>query len=271
MRLTIDAENVSVVGLASSLPFGLLAATFNTFLSKSKWRTVLSAACLAIIGYASLVSATRGVFVAYGAGLVVALLLLVRHVKLRRYGVIGVGAILSIAGVGIFMPAEQLQRSLDRLLGNFSDSHIVVDPSSAERLYAWSTAEWLMRHYPWIGAGFGSFSYYSFAPYPHNMFMEIGAAGGLAGLLLIVLWLLLVVKDLFTVRRILGGYGIFLMAMWVAAFTHMQLSFAFFMAKPLFLMSALASAFAANSVKTARSMKRNSPNRLRIPPREALT
>jgi O-antigen ligase len=246
LRLTISSDTASAVGLAAPLPFVMLSATIIAFSGGRKRTTVLAGLCLAISAYVSTVSATRGVFVAYGVGLIVALALLFKHVKLRRYSYVAFGAIFAFLAVLMFMPAEQIERSMDRLFGNFTGGHVVLDASSLERVYAWETAEALFTKFPAAGAGYGSFGYYSFVAYPHNMVLEIAAAGGLAGLFFLVFWLVTLCRMLVVVNKRLPAHGAIVVALWVVAFTHLQLSFAFCMAKPLFMLSALATALVAN-------------------------
>jgi O-antigen ligase len=242
LRLTISSDTASVVGLAAPLPFVMLSATILAFMSDRKRTTIVSGICLGISAYVSTVSATRGVFIAYGAGLIVALTLLFKHVQLRRYSYVAFGCVFALLMVVVLMPTEQIDRSIGRLFGNFAGSHVVLDASASERLYAWKTAQSLFSGSPLSGTGYGSFGYYSFVAYPHNMLLEIAAAGGLLGLVFLGLWLTAIGRSLFIVNKNLPVHGAIVVALWVAAFTHLQLSFAFCMGKPLFMLSAFAAA-----------------------------
>jgi O-antigen ligase len=107
---------------------------------------------------------------------------------------------------------------------------------------------------PIFGQGFGSFVLFSFGPYPHNIFAEIGSTGGLVGIALLLLWLATVGLAVARVYRLQPAYGALLAAIGIVSFSQMQVSFAFFMGRPLFLVCAIGSALSSVQAARARAL-----------------
>lgn len=260
-RLYISNEDASTVGLSMPLPFAMLAAVTLMYLAPKRWMTAMATMAFALIAYCSIASATRSVFLAFGVGLIVTLWLARKSISIGRYmltGALGIAAVPVLIGI---MPTDQLANLYMRLFGNFSGGQVEADASSIERLYLWSDGYGMFLHNPMFGTGFGSFGMFSFFTYPHNMTIEVAAAGGIVGLVLLMAWLGALFVTLWRAHRRNPGYGAFLIGITVVALAQLQVSFAFFMARPLFLACAVAAALASAQLDATRPVIRRQPRR----------
>jgi O-antigen ligase len=239
----------SAVGLSQTLPYEFVAAVICTILGASLKRLPLLAVsllCLAVIGFTSVASATRGVFIADAAALAVFLWCYRRQISPSRWAflspVLAVAVVLFLSKIAT---DRNVATAIQRLLQNFVSRE--QDLSSLGRLEAFTTAIQMFTSHPILGAGMGSFN--DVRPdlgYPHNLFLEIAAEFGLVGLGLLLAYLCVLIARADLVRKKLDPLmGSVLLAFLAAALVHQQLSFAFIMARPLFLLTGMTAAFAS--------------------------
>lgn len=242
-RLIIGNEEATTVGLSLPLPFALVSCVLIFYLYSERILLILATACLALVGYCSIVSATRGVFVSAGFGLIVTLWLIRSRVGTSRFYMTGIGVSAFVVAALIYLPTDKIQGSLDRLFTNFSGDRIQADPSARDRLIGFSDAWSMFENHPILGTGYGSFGMHSFLGYPHNMFAEIGSTTGTIGIILLCAWLCAIFLAIIRICRrniIIGGV---LAGLSLTAFVQLQLSCAFSMSRALFLVSALVAAW----------------------------
>jgi O-antigen ligase len=241
-RLRLGEE--STVGLAHPLPYALVSAFLLFLLGRKLWEQGIAMVAMGAVFYTAILSGTRSVFLAAALAIIIALPYMWRWV---RFGTMGKAAMLGIAAflAGPLYFSRDLLPSLERLTINFTGGGLdLYDRSSVERGYAWEYAKNMIGDSPLFGHGHGSFAQLTPFPYPHNMIAETGAELGLIGLVIMALWLWLLAKAVFTIRKVWRFASVVIVALSVAAFWQMMLSFAFFMGRPLFLLTAVAAAVA---------------------------
>lgn len=237
-------EDTTAVGLAQPLPFIAVSAALLFLLSRLRWHQALGAVALGAVVYTSLLSGTRSVFLASAIALLVALPLILRRSPWRAGGKVAAGVIGLMVAVPLFF-SEQIEPAIERLTMNFTGRGIdLSDASSVERLDAYWLATDMFYDKPIFGYGHGGFQSLSDVAYPHNMFLEAAAEMGLIGVMLTLGWLIALAAALLQIRRHHPFAGLVFLTLALVAVVQMQVSFTLFMARPLFMLTALAAAFA---------------------------
>lgn len=235
-------EDATAVGLAQPFPYVAVAAALLLLQTRRLWAQALGAGAMAAVLYTAILSGTRSAFLAAIVAMIVALPMIWRRAPLRTTGVLGVAIVLAVVSAPLFF-SEQLAPALERLTMNFTGGGIdLSDASSRERWYAFYSAWDMFLESPIIGHGHGSFSQLTVYPYPHNLFLEAGSELGLIGLVLAAAWFALLGKAVLRVGEVNPAAGLILAAMASVAFVQMMVSFSLFMARPPFLVAALAAA-----------------------------
>lgn len=242
LRLYLSGNTgASVVGMSQPFPIALMCCFLLIYMGRGKAITSLAIVSGSITLYASLLSSTRGVFLALAGGALVFLLLSFRHSKLGRLSRLACFAAAGIGLVSLFAPADQLSASFGWLTRNITPDGIwLSDVSSQSRIQSYRLALDLFYDSPIIGQGYGGYSQLTGEPYPHNMFLEFASQMGLLGLALLSVWLLALTTTVLQIYRVRPSAGATLAALCFTAFVQMQLSFAFYMGRPLMLFAALA-------------------------------
>ncbi len=108
-----------------------------------------------------------------------------------RGAAVGWAALVGTAG---FALVASLTSAFDVLLRSQSVAGAISDPNVTSRAAFLDKAGSLFASAPILGVGLGGFSASGLAPYPHNLFAEIGAELGAVGLLAIVVWFVLALR-----------------------------------------------------------------------------
>lgn len=264
----LSVGGATAVGTAQPLPMALIAAVLAGVWCVANKRWALLAGVLALGGwilYICVLSGTRGIFIAAGAGLIVATIVGRRVAPWAR--MIGMASIAAVAGLLVIPRLEQTKRltySFDRLIGNFQEGGMVMDLSARLRLEQQTAAFELFSQKTKFGAGIGGFDAITHKMYPHNLELEIGAEFGLIGLMLLTFYLIALFRRQVTIATYQPMVGIVLLAMSTSCVIHQQISFSFFMAKPLFMFTGLtASALVSMRAAAPQAMKRPSRRNIR--------
>ncbi|MBL1262366.1 O-antigen ligase family protein [Candidatus Methylomicrobium oryzae] len=239
-RLRINSA--SVVGLSQPLPYVILSA-IALLLGQRKhtlYTLALSAAAIILAGYLTFLTGTRGALIAVAAGYMALTYIsagcTMRRLKLRSTALVMVALILFIS----FDLGISEDGTLSRIF-NFQSYGSSEDTSSQERLELYLIAYELFMDSPLIGSGLGAFSFQSYYPYPHNIWLEIAAASGVVGLVLFAIVIILVFRRIrYTGLLMLGWQGPTLVALIIAGFIHHQVSFDLSQAKSLFTIGFIA-------------------------------
>ncbi len=247
----------SAVGLAQPLPYVLVCAVLavvSTIGARKYLLTLGAFVAGAVVLYISILSGTRGIFVAAVAGVAVVGFVGWRQARWGR--LIGLGVIALVVVVAVAPRIEATKRltyGVDRLIGNFGSSGVVVDSSAQQRIVKQQAALELIDQKTRLGTGIGGYDYLTHEEYPHNLFLEVMTETGLLGLFFLLVYLWALFRRQATAAMIDPPLGLTLLALTVTAFVHQQLSFALFMAKPLFLLTGLtAGAMGAFAVRRSR-------------------
>lgn len=260
-RLYLADKEASAVGLSQPFPLALFGCAVLAILARTRQLWLLASVCAAVVLYAALISATRGVFVALALGILTFLALTFKRDTMTRMAVVLVFAVCSGIAAIELLPADQVQASTDRLFGIVFQSQSGLDPSARERVRAWDAAMELFLQRPLTGHGYGAYAHLTPWSYPHNMFLEVMVAAGLFALALLIGWVVAFCTSVakartrnITLAAIIAGFA-------AVSFVHMQISFGFFMGKPLFLMSALIASLAASNLPHGASKPSTRSNR----------
>ncbi|MEO3386747.1 O-antigen ligase family protein [Mesorhizobium sp. CAU 1741] len=244
LRLQIDGA--TAVGTAQPFPLVLTAGFLAMVAALSQARPALfMISCVAtlICLHASIVSGTRGIFVALAAGLMMIGWLGARQIRAWLAAAL---VILVVAAAVPMMPlvggAEPFRAGLARLLVNFHQSGIMAaDVSGVVRMEQLSMGLTLWADHPLLGVGLGGYSVLTGRDYPHNIFVEVAAESGAVGLALLSIHLATLAWFL---SRFPGPAArLLLSGLLVACLVHMQFSYSLFMAKPLFLLTGIAASW----------------------------
>lgn len=190
---TIGDPNFFAQVLLLVMPLAVMLALRD----RVRWRRAASAIASAVLFVTLLLTYSRGAVIAMG---VVALMLLnAFHVRWRSTA----AAIALLAGLAVLLPPTVTQRvfTIEEILPA-RDAPIDPDSSFAERRLLMHVAWVMFAANPLFGVGIGNYStwyddyagrissefreYDTATPlrYPHNLVLELGAEGGIAGLLL---------------------------------------------------------------------------------------
>lgn len=131
---------------------------------------------------------------------------------------------------------DQFALIMDRFSILLGQSSIHQDPSSLGRILRYTRAWEMFTQEPFFGHGIGSHHQVTGLGYPHNLFLELLAECGLlvTSLLVIIIAITLIKALGYLLRKDVSiefsvAFGIF-----VVALAHQQISFALWLAKPMF-------------------------------------
>lgn len=231
------------VGISGPFPF-ILAGAVATLMfhlnPKQLPRLAVAGMALVIVGYVSVYSATRGVYVSMVGGLMV--IYLAGRSRIRLKGLITLG-VMGLAGLIVaipFMPhTQELQNAVLRLVGNFHGGAVAVDPSLIGRMYNYHMATTLFLQHPYLGVGIGGFNYLTGIIYVHNIFLEMACEFGLVGLALEITYLLVLFRSGFQLSAVYPEAGSILLGFIAVHLTHMLVSDTLSHAKMMFLFTAV--------------------------------
>lgn len=209
----IVSRSSSILGnpiyLSAYLIFPLTIALTKSLSSEKNVRLFnVGAAFVILLGI--LVAGTRGAFLGLGAGVVVAGLLSLKHLKNRKKIYASLFVLLCV-GVSGFMVARTFIPA-DSFYGryvHFTDSNVV------SRLEFWKMAAKGIVEHPFIGVGYENYyriaeKFYSpvlyraegsYSDKPHNAFIEVLACSGVIGLLLYLSILFFVIRSIVESRK----------------------------------------------------------------------
>lgn len=161
---------------------GILIAVYVIVGTTNRFaRTATTVALLALIA-ALLAAGSRGPVVALLFGLVIFTALTATNQRARNRMMLAAAALaFATVIVPLIVPGSVITRSLSTIAGSASGL------SSNGRSALWVQAYTIFEQHPFLGVGTGGFSAINvFNPYPHNVFLEMAAELGLAGLAIIV-------------------------------------------------------------------------------------
>ena len=201
-----------------------------------------------ILAPISFLMGTRGVFLGAGAAFVVLALMKLAHGQWRAlingllaFAIAGAGLLGLLLALVPFLPNPTMARAILRTVG-FLLGHsnvVAIDASSLVRIKYYGAAWDLFLASPLFGHGVGAFAYLAnnaAGLYPHNMFLQVLVDLGLAGLIMLLGWLLPVIWQ--AVRQALREprwAEMFALALFIDTFTRMQVSISLMQAKYMFL------------------------------------
>ena len=266
-RLKVGAG--SAVGLAQPLPYVLVCAVLaivSTIGSRKYFLALGAFVAGAVVLYISILSGTRGIFIAAAAGVAVVGFVGWRQARWGRLIGLGVVALVVLVAVAPRVEAtKRLTYGIDRLIGNFGSSGVVVDSSAQQRINKQHAALDLIDQKTRLGTGIGGYDYLTHEEYPHNLFLEVATETGLLGLFFLLIYLWALFRRQALAAMIDPPLGLTMLALTTTAFVHQQLSFALYMAKPLFLLTGLtAGAMGAFAVRRSRQTPPAPPRRRRV-------
>ena len=239
----LSVGNASDVGISGPFPFVLVAAIAGIFFyfNRRQWvLAILSVVTLALVGYISVYSATRGVYVAAIGGLGVLYLAGRKRIKLQAAITMGMAGIFGLVAAIPFMPKSmELQNAVDRLFGNLRGGGVVLDPAALERLNNYHMAIALFMQHPYFGTGIGGFTFFTGINYVHNIFLEVACDFGLVGVGLLCIYLANLYISGFRLARLNPEAGSVLIGFTSIQLAHMLVSETLSHAKPLFLFTAI--------------------------------
>lgn len=249
-RLLIDGAAATAVGLAQPLPAVMLAAVVLVARGRSAWARAGAAASLGIMVWVAFVSATRGAFLAFIGGVALFLAAAWRRRDARALATAGGVLVAEVVAVLVLLPPATRAASLARLLGAFGAE---LDASTRERLLLFRAAWRMLKTHPIGGVGYGGFGALADRPYPHNAVLEVAASAGTLGLVAFAAYVAVLLATLLAIRRADRAGGAVLLAFAAVVLCQAQVSYAFAMLKPLFLVTAVAAAYArSRPISTSR-------------------
>jgi O-antigen ligase len=176
------------------------------FYSRSRWQVVLplAAMCLGIL--ASILSASRGGWVAIPVFAAV-LIWASREQISRKLQVLGVGALLAILVAGYLIPQTGMRQKIQMTVENIQDyaESEVNDSRRAtsigSRFEMWQASWQIFLQHPLKGVGWGGYRQHAQLlvdeglrnpsaasyPHPHNQFLSAMVNGGIVGIIAVVL------------------------------------------------------------------------------------
>jgi O-antigen ligase len=272
-RLSVGES--SAVGFSQSLDLSLVfCATYVLCARPSRYaiaKRVLALVVLFAVIQLVLANATRGVVVSFVVTLFITTALYAfAHEQVRRsyrVGILLLALAVSATVLTMDLFAERssvYSKGVERILMNFSDGTVSLDPSSEARLAKLEAGLERAAADPVLGGGLGSYNYHTGEGYPHNLFVEVLAETGTVGTVLlagmvaayVAMAVRVVRQSQFQFTHTLC-FGLLVMAL-----AHQQLSFRLWMSKLLFLaMGCLASLYEGHgSAWSPRSDERAYPS-----------
>lgn len=186
---------LSFEGISGPIVYGRAAGIASSLaacwlLTNPRSPTNLAAVPLgAFLLYGTVLSGTRGALLAFLVALLVAILL--SQIRARTAFHLMVGCLAATA-VAVFV-VNLVGTAPAELLGRYAElSEGAAGESASERLYLYSIAADMLRESPILGRG--TAAYPARWQYPHNLFLEVGAELGIAGLLALSTLLAVVIR-----------------------------------------------------------------------------
>lgn len=255
VRTTVRVARLAVgtgsdVGISGPFPFILLCGVAGIFFYSNRRQLplmILSVLGLGLVGYISIYSATRGVYVAAAGGALVLYLAGRKDIRLQGAITMGVLGLIALIVAIPFMPHTlELQNAVTRLVGNVHGGKVVLDPAALERLNNYRMATALFLQKPILGVGIGGFTFKTGTNYVHNLFLEVACDFGMVGVGILCIYLASLFRAGFRLARIYAEPGAILIGLTAAELTHLLVSDTLAHAKSLFLFTAvIAGALAA--------------------------
>ena len=242
------------VGISGPFPFVLLAGVASLFYYFNPKQIIMAGiggVSLLIVGYVSVYSATRGVYVAAVGGLMVMYFAGHRKIRLRGAITLGVLGLLGLIAVFPFLPQTvELQNAIGRLFANFHGGTVVVDAATLERLRNYRVATVLFLEHPLLGIGIGGFAYETGYIYVHNLFLEVACEFGIVGLCLLGVYLAVLFRSGFRLAETHPEAASILIGFCAVQLTHLLVSDTLAHAKVVFMFaSTIAGALAATKAR----------------------
>ena len=240
--------NSPPVGLSQPVPYVVLSVVALMVSEKRNRLLILFATPIALWSAVSMGAGTgtRGAFIAAAAGLSI-YILQAGDFRSRVTAIAGLVAA-GLAALLLFDQVAELERGLVERLFNFGTYGSIQDLSSVARYDRYRYALYLFERNPITGIGLGGYSALSGFEYPHNLFLEVGAATGLVGLaLLFGLFVAVSTKLAGLFHGVYRPQVALLAGMLTVAIVHQQVSFELAQGKGLFLIGLLAGVAVANN------------------------
>lgn len=232
MRLTVG--DVSSIPLAMTLGLGLIAGANMMLAKRVAWfRFVVMLVCVGGIGVAFALANTRSVMLGLVAAAAIAFATSLSRLTVMNAIRIGLLGVLAFGALGwiVLYHFEMIERSVEGFARIGGAAGFGV--SELERINAWRAAGAVVLDAPFFGEGGGVFQW-KYGMYPHNAFLETGSGMGLAGVLVLVSFLVLTLGRAWRVAR---WNSVFLLAAFTFLFVVAQVSLAIWMNKLLFMVA----------------------------------
>ena len=256
-RLLLQDSTASAVGISQPFPSSMLACSMLLLMRIPAWQKGLLVGALVIVLYTAIASGTRSIFLGYGVGLAVFIVLSLEAIRPSRLLQGGLALTVAICIFLFFGPLDALSQSAGRLLGG--GGGLGEDASSLERLSLYNIAWNQFLQNPLLGIGDGALIHFSSVSYPHNIFLEILVEFGLLGLIVFLIWFVTLFRDAAFIRAREPETGAILLGFFATVFTQHQVSFSIAMARTLFLVAAVFAAYASSYRIAARRSRRPRP------------
>jgi O-antigen ligase len=231
------------VGISGPFPFILLCAVTSLFYYFNLRQIVIAAIgglALIIVGYVSVYSATRGVYISCVGGLAVVYLVGQSKIRLRGPITLGVIGLIGLIAALPFLPHTiELQNAVGRLVGNIHGGAVVLDASAIERVHNYHMATLLFLQHPLFGVGIGGFNYETGIIYVHDIFLEVACEFGVFGIGLLLIYLALLFRSGFRLARNYPEAASILLGFCGVHLTHMLVSDTLSHAKVVFMFTAV--------------------------------
>lgn len=237
--------NASAVGFSQMLDvagvtclFYLLSRTERSSLRNKAF--VLLALCL--VGAVIMLNATRGTVLSLVLAAAAYIFYAVLKGRTSRFYA-GLSTLFLVLAVGLFTAqfvgdaAETLEFAWNRLTINFSDTGLVIDRSSGQRILRLNAAWEMFLASPYFGEGAGAYNVHTPYGYPHNIFFEMLADVGLVGAFVLGSVLLVFGQNALQLlqKANFGAEASIVVGIFLVSGAHLQVSMTLWMAKPLFL------------------------------------
>ncbi len=244
------------VGISGPFPFILMSAIASLVYYFNPRQIVMAGiggVALVIVGYVSVYSATRGVYISCLGGLAVMYLAGQSKIRLKGAMTLGVMGLIGLIVALPFMPhTVELQNAVQRLVGNIHGGAVVLDASAIERVHNYHMATLLFLQHPLFGIGIGGFNYSTGIIYVHNLFLEIACEFGVFGVGLLVIYLATLFRSGFQLARTYPEAASILLGFCSVHLTHMLVSDTLSHAKVVFMFTSVIAGALAGTQAVAR-------------------
>ncbi|QDU27129.1 O-Antigen ligase [Anatilimnocola aggregata] len=202
-----------------------LLAIGSLWLDHSPGRTWKSAAVLAVVAYAVLVSSSRAALLNVVGGLWTLWMLSHSNSRAHRNGIVVAGMLLTIAFVALSLrsmvgsgePGGALAGSLDRFLGS---EQTTANGFASGRLESWSSYLFECSEYLLLGTGYKTAHLVVPGHFADNALLGVVVETGLPGLFCMLLLLAAIFYGLWRQHQQGNRFGTLLLAVWVGQMLH---------------------------------------------------